>query len=190
MSFDILVLLAPGFEEIEALYPVDLWRRAGLSVTTAGVEAQEVTGSHGITVRADFALSQFLDANRDPYQAVFLPGGMPGAENLSRSPLVVSVLKKALEENLWVAAICAAPAVTLGRNGLLRQRQFVGFPDFADEGKAHGGIWQDHDVVVDGNLITSRAIGTAHLLALEVIRRLKSDEAAQQVSRRGLIPTN
>ncbi|NNM54508.1 MAG: DJ-1/PfpI family protein [Spirochaetales bacterium] len=189
MSFDILVLLAPGFEEIEALYPVDLWRRAGLSVVTVGVVDQDVTGSHGITVRADLVLSQFLDTNCDPYQAVFLPGGMPGAENLSRSPLVVSLIKKTLDENLWLIAICAAPAVTLGRNGLLRQRQFVGFPDFAEEGKSHGGIWQDHDVVVDGKLITSRAIGTAPLLALEVIRQLKSDEAALQVSRRGLIST-
>ena len=189
MSFDILVLLAPGFEEIEALYPVDLWRRAGLSVATAGIEAQDVTGSHGITVRADFILSQILDTN-GTYQAVFLPGGMPGAENLARSSFVVSVVKKAFDENLWVVAICAAPAVTLGRNGLLRQRHFVGFPDFADEGKAHGGVWQDLDVVVDGKLITSRAIGTAPLLALEVIRRLKSDEAALQVSRRGLIPIN
>ncbi len=186
MSVDILVLLAPGFEEIEALYPVDLWRRAGLSVVTAGIEAQDVSGSHGITVRADVVLSQFHES----YQAVFFPGGMPGAENLSKSPLVMDVMKKAFAENLWVIAICAAPAVALGRHGFLQQRRFVGFPDFAEEGKAHGGLWVDSDVVVDGKLVTSRAIGTAPLLALEVIRQLRSAEEALQVLRRGLIPAN
>ena len=110
-----IVFLADGFEEVEALTPVDYLRRAGVEVTVAGVSKTEITGSHGIKVNADAALSDSLLGEK--YDAVIAPGGMPGAANLAATPLVEKLFKDAESRGAVIAAICAAPVVVLAKPG-------------------------------------------------------------------------
>ncbi|NNM66871.1 MAG: DJ-1/PfpI family protein [Spirochaetales bacterium] len=179
----IVVLLAPGFEETEAIFPVDLLRRAGLPVLTAGLSGPGVTGSHGLTITPDLLLE---DLDQAP-SAVVLPGGMPGASNLYASQDVRNLLERAFREELWVGAICAAPAVVLAQLGYLKNKSFTCFPDFVAQASSLGGRWVDRDVVLDGKLITSRGVGTAHLFGLQLISALASSEKAQAVAARAVL---
>lgn len=174
----VAVLLADGFEEIEALTPVDYLRRAGLKVTMIGVTGPAVTGSHGIQVRAD-AGPEALDADWD---CVVAPGGMPGAANLAADPKVVALMKRQQAAGRAVAAICAAPAVLLHAGcGLLAGRRFTGYP--GTETKVTGAVFvPGARVVRDGNLVTSRGPGTAGEFAIELARMLAGAEAAETLA--------
>src|SRR3989338_7826078 len=107
MAKKVLVILADGFEEIEAITPIDVLRRAGVEVTLAGLTGKMVTGAHGVKFQADLTLDEYKDSP----DAIILPGGMPGAQNLGRSPKVTELIKKLNSENKVVGAICAAPAL-------------------------------------------------------------------------------
>lgn len=122
----VYVFLADGFEEIEAVTPIDILRRAGLTVKTAAVGANPVTGAHGMRMYADMDASQ---ARIDDAQAVLLPGGMPGTTNLENSEAVRSFLRAAVEKGVYIGAICAAPSI-LGHMGLLEGKRATCFPGF------------------------------------------------------------
>lgn len=155
----ILLLLADGFEEIEALGTVDILRRLGFNVVTAAIKSGEVTGAHNIKVSADVVLQ---DVMRDDFDAVILPGGMPGAANLDADSNVSAVLNKAAENNAVIAAICAAPFV-LAKRGLLNGRCFTMYPGFDDE---LGGLkYTDNPAEVSGNIVTGKGPGAVFAFA-------------------------
>ena len=171
----VYVFLANGFEEMEAIAPIDLMRRAGVDVTTVGVGGTAVRGSHGIVLAADV-----LDATAmpDDLEAVVLPGGMPGTLNLEHAPVVQKFIDRAVEKGAIVAAICAAPSI-LGHKGLLKGRKAVCYEGF--EAELDGARVGREPVAVDGPFITSRGAGTATEFALSLIAALKGEEAARKV---------
>ena len=151
----VLVFLAEGFEEIEALATVDILRRAGLEVVTAGVGGTLITGAHGIQVVADTEDSQ---VRLDGLQAVILPGGMPGTLNLEKSPIVTTCAEYCAKNDIYLAAICAAPSV-LGHLGLLNGKEAICFPGF--EGELKGATISEKPVCVDGKIVTAKGMGVA-----------------------------
>ena len=162
----IIVLLAEGFEEIEALTPVDMMRRAGLDVKTVGISSKTVVGSHGISVVADSTPDE-IDLTRVK-MAVF-PGGMPGSLNLDASEYTDRVISAVLENGGRLAAICAAPLL-LGRRGLLDGKKATCFPGF--EGELRGAEIIDADFVTDGNITTGRGMEYSLPFAKELVRLL------------------
>ena len=160
----IYTFLADGFEEIESLAPVDIMRRAGLSVTTVGIGKKEIVGAHGICVIADIADSD-LDFNMiNEAELIFLPGGMPGTKNLDASPTVHKALDIATEQNAYIAAICAAPMI-LGKRGMLNGKSAVCYPSF-EEYLIGASIPSDKRIVTDGKIITAMGMGVAYELGL------------------------
>ena len=176
----VLVPLAEGFEEIEAVTVVDLLRRAGIEVDTASLEGRHVTGSHGIRIDADIALA---DADAAAYDMIVLPGGMPGAEHLKNDPRVVDLLRRFAASGRYTAAICAAPGV-LAHAGLLEGRSATSFPGFLRPDSAPGLELSDAAVVVDGTVITSRGPGTSIEFALALVELLAGRETAVAVAER------
>ena len=180
----VLVPLAEGFEEIEAITVVDLLRRAGIEAHTAALVGLQVTGSHGITVTADLA----LDAVRaDDYDMIVLPGGMPGADHLKRDARVISLLQEFAAAGRYTAAICAAPGV-LAHAGLLDGRAATSFPGFLDAGSAPDIRLRTDAVVIDGKVVTSRGPGTAIEFGLALIELLRGVPAREQVRSRLQLP--
>lgn len=172
----VCVLLADGFEEIEAITVIDVLRRVDLEVVSAGLHSREVCGAHGITVRADRTLDEIAERAWD---VVYLPGGLPGATNLRDDARVRALLAKQVAEGRTAAAICAAP-IALEAAGVLAGRQVTSYPGFADELPSAAKYVEDR-VVVDGPILTSRGPGTAAELALEIVRRLRGPGAANEL---------
>ena len=169
----IYVFLAEGFEEIEALATVDILRRAEMDVRTVSVTGEkEVTGAHAITVTADIT-----EINLDDVDAVILPGGMPGTLNLKASDKVQDAIKYSFDNNKLMCAICAAPLV-FGGAGFLKGKKAACYPGFEPELIGADVVYEP--VVRDGNIITSRGAGTAHLFAFEILKYFgKEKEAAE-----------
>jgi 4-methyl-5(b-hydroxyethyl)-thiazole monophosphate biosynthesis len=176
----VLVPLAEGFEEIEAVTVVDLLRRAGIEVSTASLAGVRVTGSHGITIEADMAIDDALAADFD---MIVLPGGMPGAEHLKRDARVIELLRRFASDGRYTAAICAAPGV-LAHAGLLDGRRATSFPGFLRADSAPGIALSEAPVVVDGRLVTSRGPGTAIEFSLALVELLCGRDAADAVGGR------
>ena len=174
----VYILLAPGFEEAEALVPVDLLRRAGVETATVSLTGEPVPGSHGITVTADLAMDQ---VDLDRADMVVLPGGGPGYKNLGADPRVEQLVREAVQRDIWVAAICAAPTL-LGKWGLLEGKQAVCYPGM-EEGLVGARAWRDRavSVVVDGRIITGRAAGSAIDFGLALAEALKGPDEAGKV---------
>ena len=162
----IVVLLANGFEEIEALTPVDLMRRAGLDVKTVGINEKTVTGSHGIKVVCD-AMAD--DISLDEVELAVFPGGMPGAVNLDASSFTDKIIDRVLKNGGRLAAICAAPLI-LGRRGILKNKKATCFPGFEKE--LTGADIVNSDVVTDGNITTANGMEAALPFAKELVRLL------------------
>ena len=171
----IYMFLAEGFEEIEALCPLDLMRRAGLAVTTVGIGGTEITGAHGITVRSDIADRDFHDESPD---LVFLPGGMPGTLNLAKSSVVMSAIRAAMTSNAYIAAICAAPSI-LGDMGLLAGKEAVCYPGFED--RLTGARLSQKRVVLDGRILTAAGMGVALDMGLAIVELLCGKEKAKEL---------
>ena len=172
----IIVLLAEGFEEIEALTPVDVLRRESFEVKTVGVTGKTVTGSHGIPVIAD-ALPEEIDLSKVE-MAVF-PGGMPGSLNLDSSEYTDKVISAVLSHGGRIAAICAAPLV-FGRRGLLENKRATCFPGF--EGELRGATATGEDFVTDGNITTGKGMTVSLDFARELVRVLKIKESGEEKS--------
>ena len=164
----VAVVFAEGFEEIEALSPVDVFRREGFDCSMLGLENVSVTGSHGIQV----AMDGVFDGNFDAYDLVVLPGGMPGSTNLRDHEGLITALQARNKAGKYIAAICAAPSV-LNRAGLLEGRKFTCFPGVEEQ--IASGEHQTDLVVVDGNIITSRGAGTALAFAYVLVDLLGGD---------------
>ena len=172
----VLVILAEGFEEIEAITPVDVLRRAGATVTVATLaDGIHTTGRNGMTMHADTALSA---VENQEFDCVLLPGG-PGVKNLRADPRVRGVVQRQQAANRWLAAICAAPAV-LHDAGLLEGRRYTAHFSVAGELPA---ILTGERTVVDGRILTSRGAGTALDFSLLLVEKLFSPDKAQEISR-------
>lgn len=167
--------LADGFEETEAIAPVDMLRRAGVTVKTVGIGKSVITGSHGLSVICDLTDSEVRLT--DELDGVILPGGMPGTLNLDASQAVHSAVDFAVSHQKLVCAICAAPSI-LGRKGLLSGKKAIAFPGFEKE--LEGAIISKDPVVKDGVFITAKGAGVAVDFGLEIVAalvsRAKSDE--------------
>lgn len=174
----IYLFLANGFEEVEALCPLDLLRRAGLDVTTVGIGGERVVGSHGIAVEADIPDTLFRDARPD---MVILPGGMPGTKNLDASRVVDDALRAAVSSGAYIAAICAAPSV-LGKRGLLSGKRAVCYPGFEDQLLGAEVLpSSSYRVVTDGKFITGAGMGAAFEFGLALVTALKGAAEADRI---------
>lgn len=172
----IVVFLAEGLEEIEGLTVVDLLRRAGLEVKTASLSREkEVTGAHQITVKADACLEEI---DFDGIDGVVLPGGMPGTLHLAEHEGVNQVIRAFGEQGKLVAAICAAPTV-LGKAGLLQDKKATCYPGMEEE-LIGANVCRD-EVVRDGNIVTSRGVGTAIPFALTLTEYFLGKEKAREI---------
>ncbi len=174
----IYLYLAEGFEEIEALAPVDLLRRAGKKIVTVGVGSKNITGAHGITVTADI---EICDAELSHnVEMIILPGGMPGTLNFEAVSAVQNAIDYCAKNNIYIAAICAAPSI-LGHKGLLNGKTAVCYPGF--EKDLVGADIGDNSVVADGNIITAKGAGVAVKFALKLIELLVSHEESEHIGR-------
>lgn len=173
----VLVPLAPGFEDLEATTIVDLLRRAGIEVITAGLVPGLVQGARGMRVQPDANLDQVLD---QAFDMIVLPGGMPGAENLKNDARIQALLKRMAAAGKYTAAICAAPIV-LAEAGLLAGKKATSYPGFLDKLSLPGTTCLNDAVVVDGRVVTSRGPGTAMDFALELIALLVGEAKREQV---------
>ena len=181
----VLVLLAEGFEEIEAITPIDYLRRAGVEVTTVAVGNDlTVKSSHGIQLSADTCLKSVLEKGSSAWDGVVVPGGLPGTDNIAASKEAGNLVKEMSTAGKLVSAICAAPARVLSPLGLLAGKKFTCYP--GEEKKVlSAGInaeWKEDRVVVDGNLITSRGPGTAGEFACAIIDKLLGDGEGKKIA--------
>ena len=174
------VLLAEGFEEIEAVTIIDVLRRAGLEVTILGGGGAKIGGAHGLQVEADQILEE--DPGSD-WSALVLPGGLPGATNLRDNPIVLELIRSTHAAGGKLAAICAAPIV-LGSAGVLEGRRATCYPGF-EEGLTGAECSEDR-VVVDGDITTSRGPGTSLDFALCLVSQFKDQETADAL-REGML---
>jgi 4-methyl-5(b-hydroxyethyl)-thiazole monophosphate biosynthesis len=181
MTKQVVVLLATGFEEVEAVTAIDYLWRSGLKVTVLAIGANPVRGNHDLSVVADLAIGRYLGQP----DAVVVPGGLPGAQNVADNPDARRIILEAHQRGALVAAICAAPAVVLGPLGLLAGKRFTCFP--GREADVVGGSALSDPVVVDGTIITSRAAGTSGQFAKAIVAYLSGAAAAQELAERVIL---
>ena len=189
MSKKAVVLLAEGFEEVEAATPIDYLRRAGVEVSVAATgENLAVTGARGITLQADSTLAGLagqgkLDASC--WDAVVIPGGIPGAPNLAASKETGAFIAEMAGAGKLVCAICASPVVVLAPLGLISGKNFTCYPGM--EKNISGGKWSQQPAVIDGNIITSRGPGTSGNFAIAIIEKLLGEAEAKKIAQAVLL---
>lgn len=183
------VFFADGFEEIEALSPVDYMRRAGIEVITVGVKGMPfnktliVTSSHNVPMIMDMSMQDFFTeyANNLP-DCIVCPGGGKGAVNLSECKELLDYIEKCNLEGKLVTAICASPAVVFGKTNVLKDKKWTCYPGMDGEANpAFAGGYSDKAFVHDGNLITSRGAGSSEEFAMEIVRTLTGEEMYTKV---------
>lgn len=177
----ILVPLAAGFEEIEAVTIIDVLRRAGLDVITAGIGSSEIVGDHKIKVETD---TEITAVDADDLEAVVLPGGMPGAANLSDNNELRNIIKKLNEDNKLCAAICADP-IALAAAGILDGRKVTSYPGFDKD--LTSSDYQEDRVVIDDNIITGRGPGAAMEFAMALVEYLVDEETKIELKKSMLV---
>lgn len=168
-----LVPLAEGFEEIEAVTIIDILRRAEINVVTAALKSNPVTGSHNIKVTADIILG-----DNEQFDAIILPGGIPGSINLKNDARIINLLKTISKAGGITAAICAAPIV-LAEAGLLAGKKFTCYPGHEEE--ITGGRYIKEPVVTDGQIITSMGAACSPLFAFKIVENVKGQATATQL---------
>lgn len=174
-----IILMADGFEEIEAITVVDILKRAELDVSMLTINDFHASlGAHGIEVVADYTLEEFAEAGLS-YDALIVPGGMEGVENLAGNDTILDLVRNANKDNKLVAAICAGPLV-LEKAGILDSRKLTVYPGLED--KLSGEII-DSKVVVDGNMITSKGPSTAMDFALELVEYLTNKNTRTELEK-------
>lgn len=172
----IAVLLADGFEEVEALVPIDMLRRAGLDVKTVGINGKIAAGSHKIPIICDLSPEE---VELDRVSTVIFPGGMPGSLNLDASPFTDKIIAAVTKNGGRIAAICAAPLV-LGRRGLLNGKRATCYPGFEKE--LMGAEIVDAGVVTDGRITTARGMGVALEFAKELVEKICGEDMKNSLS--------
>lgn len=173
----VYLFLADGFEEVEAIAPLDILRRAGISVTTIGVTGELVTGAHNICVKADADISSVMLEDID---AVILPGGLGGTNNLDASAEVKDIVKNASDHGKLVCAICAAPSI-LGKMGLLNGKDATCYPGF--EEYFDGGNYTGASVIMSGNIITADGMGSAYKFGFEIVKALIDEQTSEKIKK-------
>ncbi|MCL2229866.1 MAG: DJ-1/PfpI family protein [Treponema sp.] len=176
-----IVLLADGFEEVEAVTPIDYLRRAGVEVATVSVSGNmTITGRWtGIKMIADTSLLEIVKQNA-MFDAVVIPGGLSGAENIAASKEAGEFIKLMADAGKVIAAICASPAIVLAPLGIISGKKFTCYPGM--EEKTDEGTWKSDRVVIDGNLITSRGAGTAGEWSIAIIKELLDEAAGNKIA--------
>lgn len=177
MSKRVLVPLAPGCEELEAVTIIDLLRRAGIEVVVAGLNEGVITGSRGTRILPDMTLDE---AMQQEFDMIALPGGLPGSDHLANDPRITALLQSMNESGRFVGAVCAAPKA-LARSGVLQGKRATAYPGVL-QSEQHPAI-SSKAVVRDGHVITSRSAGTAMDFALELIEALAGREDRHKVER-------
>ena len=178
MEKSVLVPVADGTEELEAVAIIDVLRRAGAAVTVASVSGnRQISASRGVTIIADTLIEECVDK---PYDLVVLPGGIPGAQHLRDAPDLIRMLKGQQEKEKLYGAICASPAIVLDHHGLLEGHQATCHPGFAEQMNKKHHV--DERVVTSGNCLTSRGAGTAVEFALVLVERLYGKEKRHEVA--------
>ncbi len=177
MTPSVLVVLAEGFEEIEAVAPIDVLRRAGMRLTTVGLSGRTVTGAHGIPLTADHIWSEVANATPD---VLVLPGGMPGSKNLGNHEGLRRMAERIAAENGCLAAICAAPAFTYAAWGLLSGRGATCYPGCETQFPADV-TYKNDAVIRDGRFITAKGPGVAMEFSFQLVEHLCGREAAIQL---------
>jgi 4-methyl-5(b-hydroxyethyl)-thiazole monophosphate biosynthesis len=172
----IIIAIANGFEEIEAVTVIDVCRRAQIEVTIAGVEGMSIEGAHGITMQAD-CLIEDIDAKQ--YDMMVLPGGLPNADTLATNEVVQQLLATMKEEHKYIGAICAAPLALHNANVL--SKNYTCYPSFEKRIRVNG-YNENKDVVIDGKVVTSRGPATAMHFALELVKLLKGQHTFEEVN--------
>lgn len=173
----VCIILADGCEEVETITPIDWLRRAGLTVTSAGLNKREVKGAHDITIGADVLLDS-IDSNS--FDCIVIPGGK-GAELIAKSTVAVAMIKRLAARGSLIAAICAAPALVLGQAcGLLNSRRFTCYPGM--ENLVPEGRFEASRVVADGDLITSRGPGCAGEFSIAIVQALLGASKAKELA--------
>ena len=172
----IYIFLADGFEECEALAPIDILRRGGVEIKTVGIGGVCITGAHGVTIKTDLKENDVI-LNKD-LTAIILPGGMPGTLNLENSKTVKSAIDYMNKNNRLICAICAAPKI-LGGMGLLNGKNATCFPGY--ESELIGANTQDGKVIEDGNFITAKGPGAAFEFGFKILSVIKNEETAKKL---------
>lgn len=175
----VYMFLANGFEEIEALYTVDVLRRAGVDIKTVGVGEKAITGSHKITVLCDTTTADITPD--DSLEMVILPGGLPGSTNLDEDKTVDKFISYANKNGKFICAICAAPFI-LGKRGILNGKMAICYPGFEDQLDG-ATVMSNAGCVRDGNIITGRAMGSADAFAFAILSALRGEEASQKIKK-------
>ena len=170
-----LVILSPGFEEVEAITVIDLLRRASIKVTTAGLTGTLITGSHDISVTADAELSK---VNHTNFDILILPGGQPGTNNMKANPTILKWIQERHSKKQLIGAICAAPTV-LHAAGITDNLKLTSYP--AEKKTFTNSIYSEDNVVIDIHIITSRGVGTAIDFSLAIIAKLINQSTADDI---------
>ena len=171
------IFLADGFEEIEAIAPIDIFRRAGIEVTTVSISSDKtVKGAHGIIVTAD---NLFDDSNFSDNDILYLPGGMPGTKNLDAHDGLKKLIQKQIDGKKTLAAICAAPSI-LGKMGLLNGKEAICYPGF--ENQLFGAILSDKKIVKSDNILTAKGAGVAVQFALKLVEELQGKSLSEKIA--------
>jgi len=180
---NVLVPLAQGCEELEAVTIIDLLRRAGITVITAGLDTEPVKASRGTVLIPDTNLDAVM---AQEFDMIVLPGGLPGADHLNQDPRIHTLLKQLAKADKYIAAICAAPKV-LATAGLLNGKHATSYPGSIESIDTQDMVYEEKAVVIDGKVITSRGPGTAMDFALSLIEQLlgkaKRDEVEVPLQR-------
>jgi len=172
----VYVLMVNGFEDIEAIEPIDIMRRAGIDVKTVGVMGKNATSSHDITIETDILIG---DVNPDNMEMLVLPGG-PGHTNLDESQAVQDLISKALEKDIYIAAICASPSI-LGKRGILDNRKYTCFPGF--ERYAPLGVFTGEKATLDGKILTGKGAGAACDFGFKMVEILKGNDITNKLKK-------
>ncbi|MCH5204085.1 MAG: DJ-1/PfpI family protein [Oscillospiraceae bacterium] len=172
----VYVFLANGFEETEAIAPIDMLRRARLDVITVGIGGKEVTSSHGIPMKADITDGEIELS--DNLEMIVLPGGSLGTENLDKSPVVQSAVDYCAKNNIPMGAICAAPSI-YGKRGLLKGLKATAFPDYRKY--LEGAEISERNVVTDGLFTTAAGAGVSVDFGLELVKVLKGQQLSDEI---------
>jgi 4-methyl-5(b-hydroxyethyl)-thiazole monophosphate biosynthesis len=186
MTKKAIILMADGFEDVEAVTPIDYLRRAGIEVTSASISDLTVTSRWGgIKLITDTTLAKVLESDCAGWDAVIVPGGMPGAANLAASKETGEFLSKMANDGKLICAICASPVIVLFPLGLIAGKNFTCYPGL--EEKVTDAQWSDARVVVDGNIVTSRGAGTAGEFSIAIIKKLLDEATGKKIAETVLI---